>query len=92
MKTILKYGIIFTIIYGAVLLALTIFAGRLMPAEVGFIVPLWFLVKPLLISMASLPASSFLLVMVVSQAVVAFIQGAIIGIIVNILSKKNNLA
>lgn len=90
MKTTLKYGIIFTIVYGAVLLVLTLYAGQLMPAELDIIVPLWLFIKPLLIKMAGLPSSSFLLIMVAMQAIAAFIQGAIVGLIVNFIKKRNN--
>ena len=89
MKNMLKYGVIFTIIYSVVLLVLTLYAGRLMPAELDIIVPLWLLVKSQIVEMTvGFSSPLFLSIIVVMQAIVAFIQGAIIGAIVNVFVKK----
>lgn len=85
-KTILKYGCIFTTIYGALLLIVTLYSGMFLPADVGFIVPLWLLAKPLMMELAGLPSWAFLLIMITIQAIAAFIQGIVIGMIVSKLA------
>ncbi len=85
----LKYGLIFIVFYGIILLVTSLFLGYFRPIEANTILPLFSIFsKSLLKDLIWLDQTQFLLVLVIIQVCTAFVQGAIIGVIVSLFVRK----
>ncbi|MCX6739411.1 MAG: hypothetical protein NT098_05200 [Candidatus Parcubacteria bacterium] len=83
MKTILKFGLIFTAIYLGVLLFVTLFYA-FSPIEVSYLVPLWIIyvkeeISVLVFNPLFDSSLKFRMLIAFSQACTAFVQGMLVG-------------
>lgn len=96
LKKMMKYGVVFVLIYAAIQIVITIYFGKFRPIETNTILPLLSLVlslfmKPELIGVKLLQQfgpNTYPVVLVIIQIFAAFVQGTIIGAMVNLFTRK----